>query len=136
MPIRSASHADAKAIEALVRSGLGVWQGSWRDDAVERALESANGLAFVAEENGGVVGFTCGHDTGFRGYLSELVVAESWQRHGIGTALLTALQQGIAERGCKLVVADIYPPAVTFYRALGWVEPRSILLCRDIVADH
>jgi ribosomal protein S18 acetylase RimI-like enzyme len=136
MRIRSASRTDITVIDALLRSSPGVWQPSWRDDAVERALLSANGLAYVAEENGAVVGFACAHDTGFRAYLSEMVIAESWQRRGVGAALLGALQQGIAQRGCKLVVADIYPPAAAFYRALGWAEPRATLLCRDIVADN
>jgi GNAT superfamily N-acetyltransferase len=109
-----------------------VWQAAWRDGVVERALVSAHGLALVAEESDTIVGFICGHDSGFRAYLNELVVSEPWQHHGVGSALLAALEQDLAQRGCQLLVADIYPPAAPFYCALGWCEPRATLLCHDI----
>ena len=59
--VRVAVPADAPAVESLLRATPGVWQGSWRDDVVLRAVESAAGLAFVAEENAGVIGFACAH---------------------------------------------------------------------------
>ena len=136
MPIRTAHRKDGGPIEALLKSVPGVWQSFWRGDAVERALASADGLALVAEENGCVVGFICGHDNGFRAYLSELVVSESWQRRGLGSALLATLEQSIAQRGCQLVVADVYPPASFFYRGLGWREPQAKLLCHETVGVY
>ena len=134
MEIRNANLSDIPSIEHLLRSVPGVWQPIWRDDVVERALRSANDLAYVAIEQD-IIGFGCAHDVGFRAYLSELVVAESWQRRGVGSALLGAVQRGVAERGCRLVVADIFPPAMPFYQAQGWDEPRAILLRRELGAD-
>jgi ribosomal protein S18 acetylase RimI-like enzyme len=131
MQIRAAQSGDVPAIEQLLRSVPGVWQSIWRDDVVERALRAADGLAYVATEHD-LIGFGCAHDLGFRGYVSELVVAESWQRRGVGSALLSALQRGIAARGCRLVVADIFPPAGSFYRAHGWDEPHAVLLRREL----
>jgi predicted N-acetyltransferase YhbS len=90
-----------------LRTAPGVWQPAWRDDAVSRALIASDGLAFVAEQEGTLVGFACAHDTGFQAYLSEVVVSESWQRRGIGAALMAAVHRAIAECGCQLVVADI-----------------------------
>ena len=133
MPIRTARLADTPSVEFLLRSVPGVWQSSWRNDSVQRALLASDGLAFVAEEDGTLIGFACAHDVGFRAYLSELVVTESHQRQGVGSALLVAVQRAVAERGCKLLVADIYPPAAPFYHRLNWREPRASLLCRDIV---
>ena len=132
MPIRTAHREDGAAIEALLRSVSGVWQRTWRSDAVARALASADELALVAEESNAIVGFICGHDNGFRASLSELVVSEQWQHRGLGAALLFALEQGVAERGCHLLIADVYPPAVPFYRGLGWREPHASLLSHVI----
>jgi len=132
--IRVANPADVASIQQLLRSISGVWQPIWRSDVVERALLSANGLAYVATDHS-LIGFGCAHDAGFRAYLSELVIAESWQRRGVGSALLAALQRGVAARGCKLVVADVFPPAVPFYRAHGWGEPLAVLLRRELGSD-
>ncbi len=126
--ITQATPADSAAITRLLQSTSGVWQAEWRSDAVQRAITAADGLAFVATEGEEIVGFISGHDVGFRAYLSEFAIAESRQRSGIGTALLRDFESALAERGCRLVVADVYPPAEPFYRALGWRTPAAILL--------
>lgn len=126
--IRSAVAADGAAITHLLKSIAGVWQAEWRLDSVCRAITAADGLAFVAVEEERVIGFICGHDLGFRAYLSEFVVAESHQRAGIGKALMRVFEEALARRGCRLVVADIFPPAEPFYRACGWGVPSALLL--------
>jgi predicted N-acetyltransferase YhbS len=129
--VRRASPDDRRLIERLLQDLPGVWQSSWRKDVVARALEATDGLAFVAVLEGAVLGFACAHDAGFRGYLSELAVAESHQHSGVGTALVRAVQSALVARGCTLLIADIYPGAERFYRKLGWSEPEAMLLaCR------
>lgn len=128
MNVRIATVADSDAVAALLKSLAGVWQPDWRPDSVHLAIVAANGLAFVALEQERVIGFLCGHDLGFRAYLSEFAVAEPRQRAGIGTALLQAFEEALARRGCRLVIADVYPPAEPFYRACGWGAPSAILL--------
>ena len=124
---------DSDSVTDLLKSIGGVWQPTWRSDCVHRAISAADGLAFVAVEEEHVIGFISGHDLGFRAYLSEFVVAESHQRAGIGTALLRSLEEALAQRGCRLVVADVYPPAEPFYRALGWGAPASVLLSHRLL---
>jgi predicted N-acetyltransferase YhbS len=128
MKIRSATPADSEAVTELLQSITGVWQPDWRADSVQRSISAADGLAFVAVEQEHVLGFICGHDLGFRAYLSEFAVAESHQRAGLGTALLRSFEEALTQRGCRLVVADVYPPAEPFYRALGWRAPSAVLL--------
>ena len=128
LTIRQATADDAPAVRALLQSVTGVWQSNWRGDAVERAIASAAGLAFVAQRDDAIIGFACAHDTGFRAYLSELAVAESDQRTGIGTRLLNAIENALAARGCAILIADVYPPAAEFYRKLGWSEPDAVLM--------
>ena len=126
--IRRAGPDDVPAIQQLLRSLLGVWQDSWRADVIERALDSARDLVFVAEEHGRIVGFACAHDLGFRAYLSELAVCDSHQRKGIGTELVRQIEAKLAARGCALLIADVYPPAEAFYSKLGWRPPQATLL--------
>lgn len=123
---------DLRAIRRLLESVPGVWQPDWRDDALQRALAAAGDLAFVAESDAELVGFCCGHDMGFRAYLSELAVSPLHQRKGIGQALLAALESELQKRGCAVLVADIFPPAEPFYRKLAWVDPQSKLLARRL----
>lgn len=128
LKIRPATITDSVAVTTLLRSVSGVWQTDWRSDAVERSIAAADGLAFVAVEQAQVIGFISAHDLGFRAYLSELVIAESRQRSGLGTALLREVESTLAKRGCQLIVADTYPPAEPFYRQCGWAAPSGILL--------
>jgi predicted N-acetyltransferase YhbS len=126
--IRHAAPKDVPAIQQLLRSLPDVWQDSWREDVVERALDSARDLAFVAEEDDQIVGFASGHDTGFRAYLSELAVSRSHQRKGIGAQLVRRIEAELTARGCAVLIADVDPPAEPFYRKLGWRAPRATLL--------
>ena len=52
--VRSASPDDRPAIERLLRDLPGVWQSSWREDVVAKAIGAAEGLAFVAVGDGAV----------------------------------------------------------------------------------
>jgi len=130
--IITATLEDSKTVTDLLQSIPGVWQPTWRPDSVQRSITAADGLAFIAVEHGQIIGFICGHDLGFRAYLSEFAVAESRQRSGIGSALLHRFELALAQRGCQLVVGDVYPPAEPFYRTHGWAAPSAILLSHPI----
>ena len=131
--IRHAEPKDLPAVRQLLLSLPGVWQDSWREDVLERALDSAGDLAFVAVEASLVVGFASAHDVGFRAYLSELVVSASHQRKRIGAQLVRRVEAELAARGCAVLIADAYPPAEPFYQELGWRPPKATLLSRGVV---
>jgi len=128
--IRPATPADIPDIEHLLRSLPGVWRPEWRPDVVERAVAAADGLALVAQAGAQIVGFVCAHDCGFRGYLSELVIAEEWQRKGLGKRLVDAVTLELSRRGCAVLVADVFPPALPFYERCGWYPPDAVLVAR------
>jgi GNAT superfamily N-acetyltransferase len=75
-----------------------------------------------------VNGFVCAHDVGFRAYLSELVVWPDSQRRGIGSSLLSEVERRLSDRGCHLVIADVWADAQPFYRAQGWAPPSAVLM--------
>ena len=127
--IRSATPADIPAIESLLQS---VWQESWRPNTVSLALQSAGPLALVACQDQTIIGFACFHDVGFRAYLSEMIVHPNHQRSRVGTQLLHHAQSMLSQRNCHLVIADVYPPAATFYQKNKWSTPSAQLLAKTI----
>lgn len=110
----------------------GFWQNNWRADVLSRALESARRLGFVYVASGGIVGFVCGHDLGFRGYLSELIVAKIWKGKGTGKRLVVHLESALAARGCGVLIADVRKNASGFYQSMDWTSPDVVLLRKRI----
>ncbi|MBN1269554.1 MAG: GNAT family N-acetyltransferase [Kiritimatiellae bacterium] len=130
--IRAAAAADEAGIKELLKRTPGVWQKWWREAAVAKAMESAGATALVAVRHGKIIGFACFHDVGFRAYLSEMVIAESEQGNGIGSQLLKSAERLLADAGCQLIVADVYPPAEGFYAHNGWGKPKAVLMSKII----
>jgi GNAT superfamily N-acetyltransferase len=126
--IRGATIADVNAIRALLKSVAGLWDDSWRDDVLERALTSTETVALVHVDGESVDGFICAHDVGFRAYVSELVVSPSVQGGGIGSGLLSEVERRLSRRGCSIAIADVWRDAEPFYRSHGWTPPPVCLL--------
>ena len=99
---------------------------------MQQAIDSANGLAFVWEEGNEILGFICAHDLGFRGYISEFIVAEKARGNNIGKKLLEYVQDNLAEAGCSVVIADVWRDAAVFFRKVGWESPNAILLRKKL----
>jgi len=126
--IRVATRADVDGIRQLMKSVSGFWDEDWRADVLERVIGSAEAIALVHLDGETIEGFACAHDAGFRAYLSELVVSRSAQRKGIGGRLIAEIERRLAERGCGIVIADVWRDAEPFYRAHGWAPPSVVLL--------
>ena len=130
--IRKAKENDVEKIESLMRSAKGFWDDSWRQDVVLLGIKSASGLAYVYESHNEILGFICAHDLGFRGYLSEFIVAPKAQKKGIGKKLLAGVEKELKKRGCHLVIADVWKDAEKFYTNSGWTPPKVILLRKKL----
>ena len=126
--IRTATEDDVLRIRSLVKSVPGFWRSSWRDDVLERGIRAADGLAFVWDGDGRILGFVCAHDAGFLGYLSLLVVAQDARGKGIGKQLVRLVERELAARGCAVLISDVWKDAQGFYRALWWTSPDVVLL--------
>jgi len=134
MTIRPAVDGDVDQIRALIESIPGLWHPDWRSDVLERAIRSTDGLAVAWIEKDEIVGFACAHDVGFLAYLSLLAVAESARGHGIATALIRHIEQTLADRGCAILISDVWREAVGFYEVLGWSAPSVVLLRHRLVS--
>jgi len=126
--IRLAGTGDIPRIEALMKSVAGFWDESWRPDVLQRALAPSESIALVHQEDDTIDGFVCGHDVGFRAYLSELVVSPASQRRGVGSRLIAELERRLSDRGCTVLIADVWRDAAPFYRSRGWAPPAVVLL--------
>lgn len=112
----------------------GFWHDDWRPDVLAKALASAADLACVWEEER-ILGFICAHDLGFRGYLSELVVAPRAQKRGIGRQLVDHVQAELRSRGCSVLLSDVWKDARGFYESLRWSPPDVVLLRKRLTDE-
>jgi ribosomal protein S18 acetylase RimI-like enzyme len=130
--IRNANKNDIPEIRKLMKSEPDFWDNSWRQNVIDIAIESSRDLAFVWVENDKILGFVCAHDIGFRAYLSELIVSSECRKSGIGKALVQGIQKALTQKGCKVLIADVWKDSVEFYRSLGFSEPDVRLLRKTL----
>lgn len=130
--VREMTESDMPAVKALMQSIPGFWHEAWNDGTLSKALASAGGLALVHEEDGRIVGIVFCHDLGFRAYLSELAVAEEMRGRGIARKLLARVEEILRERGCEMIIADVWHSAESFYREVGWTQPDVTLLRKGL----
>jgi mycothiol synthase len=83
---------------------------------------AADGL-FVAETANGLVG-----DAAVRGNGIDVGVAPGWRRRGIGTALLTAVEEAATEDPVLLVGVAHEPSAAPFAQANGYAKAWEVWL--------
>jgi len=95
---------------------------------LERKRAVGDGLWWVAEQEGHIVGAVLAGWDGQRGWVYHLAVDPERRRRGVGRALVTAVEATLAARGCPKVNLQVLAPdreAVRFYEAIGWqVEER------------
>jgi predicted N-acetyltransferase YhbS len=125
--IRQERRSDIPAREALLDAALG---GSRFAKAAERLREGrmpANGMAFVATENGRLIGTVrLWHVTAGRGrpalVLGPLAVAAEARNRGIGSALMQRAVREARRQGCRamLLVGD-----APFYGRFGFSAEKT-----------
>lgn len=130
--IRTANTKDIPEIMGLMKSEPGFWSKSFRDNVLELGIDAANGLAFVQEDKGKIVGFACAHDLGFRAYLSEFIISREYRNKGIGKGLINRIENELSERGCSILISDVWKDSVAFYKSIGWSEPDVVLMRKNL----
>lgn len=122
------SLADFKQVLSL--STLGERRPIDDDECLQGMLTNSN-LVVSAWDNGQLVGISrCVTDFHYACYLSDLAVAASHQKLGIGKRLLQLTQDQLKPR-CKLILLAA-PAANEYYEPLGFAHnPRCWVLDRD-----
>lgn len=90
-----------------------------------------DGLCFMCEENGEIIGtILCGND-GRRGYIHHLAVKFEYRNQGIGTILIDLSLSALSAIGikkCHLFVLQKNGSAKAFYENIGWTKRDDIVL--------
>jgi ribosomal protein S18 acetylase RimI-like enzyme len=96
--------------------------------AIEKKLGERDGLFFVAESEGTVVGTAIAGYDGHRGWLYSVAVRQDHRRSGMGSSLVHHAERALAAAGCmkiNLQVLSSNRATAAFYESLGYgVEPR------------
>ena len=117
-------------------AGPGIHLGRSDDqDEIAKKLERDPDLFLLAEQGGQVVGTVLGGFDGRRGMVYHLAVAEAFRQHGIGTALMDALEARLRLKGCLryyLLVTTDNLEAIRFYEAQGWEQMDLRIFSKNI----
>ena len=142
--IRPAESSDLEAVYGLIKE-LALYENAPNEpsNALETFLADGKGenpkyRVLVAEHHQEIVGialYYLGYSTwkGAMMYLDDLVVRESYRRHGIGKKLLTALQDTAREHKVNQLrwhVLDWNEPAIAFYNKIGASLDNTWITCK------
>ena len=123
--------ADYDDVRSLLRASPGVaLRGADSREATERYLARNPELSFVARCAARIVGCVMsGHD-GRRGYLQHLAVDPSYQRRGIGTALVGRCLMELKRLGIDKTHLDVFiasAPAHHYWTSRAWNRKDDIV---------
>lgn len=104
--------------------------------AIDKKLAVDDGLFLVSVDQGGeVVGTVMGGYDGHRGWIYSLAVHRDKRLSGLGTALLSAMEERLARRGCLKVNLQVMPgkaDVVRFYEKSGFKVEERISMGKEI----
>ncbi len=96
--------------------------------AIAKKLDAQDGLFFVADDAGLLVGTAMAGYDGHRGWLYAIAVHPDHRRAGLGSRLVRHAEQALVAAGCMKVNLQLVAsnaPTAAFYQSLGYtVEPR------------
>jgi len=103
-----------------------------------RARQIQFGHILVAILGDELVGTVRIYADGPRGFISRLAVHPTHQRKGIGTALLTAAERALAEKGVKYFELEIYDKVDfqhAFFSVNGYIEVNKFERNGEIIVN-
>ncbi|HTJ78342.1 MAG TPA: GNAT family acetyltransferase [Rariglobus sp.] len=97
--------------------------------SIRKKVEADDGLFFVAEVDGRLIGTVMAGYDGHRGWIYSLAVEPLHRNRGVGRALLRHAETALMDRGCvkiNLQIAVGNEAVIGFYEKTGYkVEPRT-----------
>ncbi len=114
-----------------------LWQEVFRYDAphneprlvIDKKLSADDGLFFLALIESRVVGSVMAGYDGHRGWIYSLAVLPSFQKRGIGTALMHHVEKQLSKLGCmkvNLQITDDNDAVEHFYLVNGYATEKRI----------
>jgi ribosomal protein S18 acetylase RimI-like enzyme len=105
---------------------------------IAKKLAAGDGLLFVAEADGKIVGSIMAGYDGHRGWLYSLAVLPDYRKLGIGSRLVQHAEKHLKEMGCPKINLQIMngnEQVESFYRKLGYETERRISMGKKILAN-
>ena len=103
--------------------------------SIDKKVAMGDGMLFVAESGGKVVGSIMAGYDGHRGWIYSLAVRPHCRRRGLGSRLVRHAEEHLKALGCPKINLQILQgneAAVSFYRKLGYEEEQRISMGRTI----
>ncbi len=128
--VRPVTPADATAVLDLWRAVFPEYADPSRPQrdpaaSIARKLAFGDGLFWLAEREGRVVGTAMAGWDGHRGWLYSVGVHPEARRAGIGARLVAEAERALVARGCPKVNLQVLaenPAAAEFWRRLGYTQ--------------
>lgn len=115
-----------------------LWQCRWEKETAKTYLQdyadAAKFIGYVAEDGQQVIGAIFAHEkiwwNNSEVFIDEMFVLPECQGKGIGTALLSTLEEYVQERGMAgfTLTTNRYAPAPQFYKRNGFTECEPIIM--------
>lgn len=133
LAIRRAVAADIPLMQALERDAAQAFRTIGYDFCADGPVRSATeherglryGASFIAEEDGVGAGFILLWSVDGHAHLTEISVAEAFQKRGVGRALIDKGEAWARAQGFDAITLTTFRDVswnAPFYRALGYVE--------------
>lgn len=148
LTLRDLTPVDQNAAAKLMRAAFAAqpWNENWTEEHAREVLlewmHFPGFVGFAALEDGHIVGVIFGRLERWEArrffHLKEICVWPERQHTGIGTTLLTRLEQNLQERG----VAKIYlhttreSAAHGFYRSCGYATTEQMVMLTKVLPPH
>lgn len=121
----------APIVDILIHNGQYSHPAVEGPDAMLRASRSDATVFLVATSQGAVVGVIRAVYDGTRAMIHLLSVAPSFQRQGIGSALVAAVQSELRQRGATTVSVTVTDGSAPFWSTLGFTDLSVRLMLKD-----
>jgi ribosomal protein S18 acetylase RimI-like enzyme len=102
---------------------------------IDKKLALGDGLIFVAEAGGAVVGSVMAGYDGHRGWIYSLAVLPEYRRRGVGSRLMRHAEEQLKLLGCPKINLQIMQgneAVEAFYRKLGYQTEQRISMGKKI----
>jgi ribosomal protein S18 acetylase RimI-like enzyme len=106
--------------------------------AIDKKLAAGDGLFFVAEAGGKVVGSVMAGYDGHRGWIYSLAVLPEYRGRGLGSRLMRHAEERLKRLGCPKINLQIMQEnegVQAFYRKLGYQTEQRISMGKKILEN-
>ncbi len=103
--------------------------------AIDKKLAARDGLFFVADLDGDVVGTVLAGYDGHRGWLYSVAVHPAHRKHGLGASLVRYAELALTRRGCMKINLQIVSgneKVAAFYQSLGYAIEKRVSMGKII----